>query len=178
MDRQGEAARLMEHELEDALGEDVTEDEARAAAARTPSTTAGLLRENRLLVGIISAVALVLAAMLGLILNSAWFVVLALAVHLVATYLVATFAIKLASEVEKPDPTTVARLQADGVSDPEAALNAALKQHTGAADGLTDDGERTDRTPRRAGAQSEAMTPSSVPTELVGPGSPGSFGDD
>lgn len=158
MNRQAETTALMERELEDALGEGVTHEEADASARRQPRTAAGMLRENRLLVGIITAVVLVLAAMVGLATGSPLFVVLALGVHLVATYFVATFAIKLASEVEKPDPTTVARLQAGGVRDPEAALNAAVREHTGATHG--------------------PMTPSAVPTELVGPGSRGSFSDD
>jgi hypothetical protein len=86
-----------------------------------------MLRENRLLIGITGAVVLVLGAMLGLALDNPWFVVFALGVHLVATFFVATFAIKLTAEVDKPDPMTVARLQAEGHSDPEAELNEALK---------------------------------------------------
>jgi hypothetical protein len=49
--------------------------------------------------------------------------VFALLVHLTGTALVATFAIRLSSEVDKPDPVTVARLEAEGVVDPEKRLN-------------------------------------------------------
>ncbi len=86
--------------------------------------------ENRLLIGIIVAVGVVLIAMLGLALDSALFVAVALVVHLVATFFVATFAIRLAGEGEKPSPTTVARLQASGVRDPEGDVNAAIKART------------------------------------------------
>jgi hypothetical protein len=73
----------------------------------------------------------------------------------------------------------VARLQAGGVRDPEAALNAAIKEHSGASEGLTQDGERADRSRSRAGAQAQDMTPSAAETELVGPDSRGSLtGDD
>ena len=59
------------------------------------------LAENKLLVAITAAVLLVLVAMLGLVLDSVGFVVLALAVHLVATAFVAIFAIRLAGEGEQ-----------------------------------------------------------------------------
>jgi hypothetical protein len=131
MDRLEEPARTMERELEDALGEEVTSDEAHAATGDRPRGVTGVLRENRLLVAVTGAVVLVLAAMLGLVLDSVVFVLLALAVHLIATFFVASLAIRLAGDGEKPDPVTVARLQAAGVSDPEAALNAAVKAHAG-----------------------------------------------
>jgi hypothetical protein len=117
-----------------------------------------MLSENRLLVAITGAAAVVLGAMIGLALGSAWFVVFALVVHLAATAFVAILALRLSSEVDKPGPTTVARLQAAGVRDPEGALNDALKAQGG-----------------RAARQSEEMTPSAVETELVGPGSEGSL---
>jgi hypothetical protein len=85
-------------------------------------------------------------------------VVLALALHLAATFFVATFAIRLSSEVDKPDPVTVARLEAEGVRDPEKALNDSIRS-----------GE--------AERQAEEMTPSSVPTKLAGPGSEESLRD-
>jgi hypothetical protein len=156
VDRHESAQRLMETELEDVLGEDVTAEEARTAAER-PRTVGTFLRENRLLIGILAATAAVLGAMLGLALGSAWFVVIALVVHLAGTYFVATFAIRLTSEVEKPDPVTVARLEAAGIGNPEAAINLAVRARGGT----------------EAAEQAEEMTPASVPTELVGPGSPG-----
>jgi hypothetical protein len=161
MDADSTATTLMERELEDALGEQVSEQEARDAAHR-PRTTGTFLRENRLLIGILGATALVLGAMLGLAFDSFWFVLIAMAVHLAATLFIATFAIRLASEVEKPSPTTVTRFEALGVRGAEQAINAALRAH---------------ETPNRAAAQSESNTPSSVPTELVGPGSSGSLSD-
>jgi hypothetical protein len=145
----------MKAELEDALGERVSDDEARRALER-PGTRAAWLRSNRLLVLITGATALVVGAILSLALGSVWLTVFALAVHLAGTFVVATLAIKLLTEVEKPAPTVVARLEAAGVDDAEQRLNMAIRSHGGES---------------RAAEQTDSMTPSADGTRLAGPGS-------
>ena len=114
----------------------------------------GWMRENRLLVTITFTAAVVLGAMAALATGSVWLLVLALAVHLAATVVVARLALRLLTQVEKPDPATVARLQREGIADPEGDLNARLRAEGGS----------------RAAAQSDEMTPAGVRTERVGPG--------
>ena len=149
-------------ELEEALGESVSDDEARRALDR-PGTRAAWLRSNRLLVlltgataVVVGATAVVVGAMLSLAVGSVWLTVFALAVHLVGTFVVATLAIKLLTEVDKPAPTVVARLEAAGVDDPEQRLNMAIRSHGGDS---------------AAAQQTDAMTPSANGTRLAGPGS-------
>lgn len=43
--------------------------------------------------------------------------------HALATIAIVALALRLTSQVERPSPTTVAKLEAEGVVDPEAKLN-------------------------------------------------------
>ena len=119
------------------------------------------LPENRLLATIIVGAALVVATIAALATGSVWALFLALAVHFAVTAVVATRALRLLTQVEKQDPTTVARLQQEGVADPEGDLNAALR-----AEGAS-----------RAAEQAEATTPAGVATERVGRGRDRALGD-
>ena len=65
---------------------------------------------TRLMVGFSLAVALVVGAVVSLATGSWWFLILAVAVHLIATVTVlATIGSRLRQE-EKPDPVTEARI--------------------------------------------------------------------
>lgn len=167
-----DAERTIRDELEQALGEPVSEQEAHEALERPAPTLAHWLREQQLLIAIAGAMALVFGAIISLWLKSWVFTVLALVVHGVATVVVGYVVLRVTSEVEKPDPRTVARLQAEGVDDPESKLNRAIQAHEGA------DGDRVRREfgvdaedeGSEAAAQQVSITPSSEETELVGPG--------
>lgn len=167
-----DAEQTMRYELEQALGEPVSEHEAREALERPAPTLAHWLREQQLLIAITVGMALVLGAIISIALGSWIFTVLALVVHGVATVVVGYIVLRVTSEVEKPDPRTVARLQHEGVDDPEAKLNRAIQAH-GSAEGdrvrrefaVDADDEQSE-----AAAQQVSITPSSEETELVGPG--------
>ena len=166
-----DAERTMQHELEQALGERVSRDEARAALERPAPTLAHWLREQQLQIAIAGAAALVVGASISLWLKSWVFTVLALVVHAVATVVVGYVVLRVTSEVEKPDPRTVARLQDEGVDDPESKLNLAIQAHEGA------EGDRVRREfevdaedqESSAAKQQASITPSSEETELTGP---------
>jgi len=162
----------MRDELEQALGEPVSEQEAHEALERPAPTLAGWVREQQLLVAITGAAALVVGAIISLWLKSPVFTVLALLVHGAATVMVGYVVLRVTSEVEKPDPVTVARLQDEGVDDPESKLNRAIQAHEGSEDDRVRrefevDAEDADSS---AAKQQASITPSSEETELVGPG--------
>ena len=48
---------------------------------------------------------------------------IALALHALLTVAVIALSARFIAQVETPDPTTLTRLEADGVADPEAVLN-------------------------------------------------------
>src|SRR5215207_10204761 len=119
----GDAERTMREELEEALGERVSEDEARAALEQPAPTLSHWVKEQKLAVAITGSAAIVIGAILSLALDSWIVLVFALLVHGLMTVVVGVMVLKIAGETEKPAPETVARLQAEGVDDPEARLN-------------------------------------------------------
>lgn len=162
----------MRDELEQALGEPVSEQEAREALERPAPTLAHWLREQQLLIAIAGGTALVFGAIISLWLKSWVFTVLALGVHAVATVVIGYVVLRVTSEVEKPDPVTVARLQDEGVDDPESKLNRAIEAHEGTEDDRVRrefevEAEDASSSPAK---QQASITPSSEETELVGPG--------
>jgi len=116
--------------------------------------------------------AIVVGAILSLALGSWLFTVLALLVHGVATLMVGYVALRVTAEVDKPSPVTVARLQAEGVDDPESKLNRAIEAHEGTEDNRVRREFEVDAEEARTGAAAQqiSITPSSEPTDLVGPG--------
>lgn len=166
-----DADRTMQEELTEILGEPISREEAHAAIERPTPTLAHWLREQQLQVVIGGAAALVVGAIISLWLKSWVFTVLALTVHAVATLVVGYVVLRVTSEVEKPDPRTVARLQDEGVDDPESKLNLAIQAHEGS------DGDRVRREfevdaedqKSTAAAQQTSITPASEETDLVGP---------
>ena len=168
----GDPERTMKEELEDALGQDVSDGEAQAALERSSPTLAHWLREQQLEIAIGAGAAIVVGAIISLALDSWIFLVLAVLVHGIVTLTVGYIVLRVTTEVEKPSPVTVARLQAQGVDDPEAKLNMAIQAHEDGhanrvRDALGVDAE--DRDGGDAADQQVANTPSSEETELVGP---------
>lgn len=127
----------MRAELEDALGEKVDDETAdRALAGPRRSRFAAIISENELLLAITAVGAIVVGVILSLALNSWVFVVIAVLVHGIGTIAVTTLSILLASSDEKPDPRTVARLEEEGVADPELSLNDAVSEARGGTRGV------------------------------------------
>lgn len=119
--------RELRDELEDALGEHVDDATAERALAGSPrSRFATVISENELLIGITLAGAVVFGVVLSVFLDSWVFLVLAVVVHALGTLAVTALAVWLATSGDKPDPRTVARLEEEGVTDPEQALNDAV----------------------------------------------------
>jgi hypothetical protein len=128
----------MREELEAALGERVSDDEARAALERPAPALSHWVKEQKLAVAITGSTAIVLGAILSLALDSWVVLVVALLVHALMTAVVGVMVLKIAGETEKPGPLTVARLQAAGVDDPEARLNRAIQIHVSRGDRVED----------------------------------------
>jgi hypothetical protein len=120
-------AEILDQELENATGQKVDDGVARGALDEPAPTFASTLSANKLLVGITFAVVVVVGAILALATDAWWAVVLAALVHATATVIVIGVALRLTSQVEKPDPATVARLEDAGVADPEAKMNQAIR---------------------------------------------------
>ena len=167
-----DAERTMRSELAEALGEPVSGEEARAALERPIPTLTGWLREQQLLVAITAGAALVVGAILALALSSWWITAAALVVHGIVTVVVGYVVLRVTTEVEKPGPVTVARLESLGVDDPEARMNLAIQAHSGG--GGADPVLEAFTTPaeERGSVADEqvSITPSSEETELTGPG--------
>ncbi|HEU4701137.1 MAG TPA: hypothetical protein VFS37_01550 [Conexibacter sp.] len=197
--------RLLEQELGEAIGDDAAKrameraDEVRAAHAapgtpaardepdarrvtRSPHDTAaqrGALTSWITRQGPLLAVSFAAFVAIGVILSLAtgmwWALVVALAVHAVGTLLVATTALRLTTETEHVSPELAARLEAEGVQDPDRAFTELAAG--GAApgdvlrDGRNDGGARPDGDAAAAARQQRtAWTPTSDATEPAGHG--------
>ncbi|MFL5818148.1 MAG: hypothetical protein ACJ76L_11185 [Conexibacter sp.] len=182
-----EANRLLTEEVRKVLGRDVVE-----VPAETPerhdevhgrrSTVLGMIAANRLLFAISLAALIVVGAIVSLATGSWWALVAACAVHATGTVLIAAFAIGMTTRVEHVDPTTAARLEAEGVSDPDRVLSeltdefAGGRQAAGAAEvvstGHNDNLADPDAEPARSALeQRTVMTPSAEASSPAGSGS-------
>ncbi len=151
-----EARDALREELSEAVGDDAAARAERKGAldqaidGDRPQTVAGALNEARPLIAISFFVALIVGAVIALITGSWLFLLVALVLHGVGTVVVVATALRFASQVESADPRTAAALEARGVSDPDGALNHAVRV---AAEDSDDDGaaqareQQTDVTP-------------------------------
>jgi len=99
------------------------EQAVQATGPRTPE-----IARSRLLLGVVAGAGIVVAGVIALTVHS-WAVFAGLLVlHALASTGVILLALRAATEEEKPAPATVARLESQGVQDPEAALNDLVKQ--------------------------------------------------
>jgi hypothetical protein len=126
----------MRNELDDAVGYHVDRETADRALDGPPrSRFAQIISDNELLLGITLAGMVVVGIILSLALNSWLFLVVAIAVHAIGTVAVTALAIWLATSGDKPDPRTVARLEQEGVRNPEQVLNDAVQDVRSDGDG-------------------------------------------
>jgi hypothetical protein len=112
-------------------------------------------------------------AALAVVIHRWWTLVLAFLVLAAMTYLVVAMIIKMTSNPERPEPTTVAALEEEGVDDPEQLFSDLVAEFTADpnADGVA--GRSTDAVDDPAAAaaeQRDATTPSGGPSTEVGPG--------
>ncbi len=172
-----EANRILRGELREAVG-----DEAVDAAADRPSETrrrhggrsglAVIFAANRLAASIGLLSAMVIAAVLLLSTGSWWFLALVVVVLLLAMIAVVLVALQMTTETEHLSPTAAARLEAEGVADPDAAFSDLVEDVASGEPGEARGRETpVEEQPARAAAeQRSAVTPSHDPSKPVGPG--------
>lgn len=172
-----EANALLTEELRDAIGADTvdlpegTPDPA-GAGSHTHRSFIGALIENRIAIGMTFLVFVVVGGIIALITHSVWILVAAILVHWAATTIFTTTILRATGELEHVSPSHAARLEAEGLSDPDARLTELVEEYTPPS------GDNEDRTvaasddPGTATSeQRDAVTPSSEGTTPVGPGS-------
>ena len=178
-----EARQALIGELEDAVGEEAVEqadiDVDRAISER-PRPLRSAFASSRLLIILTAATALTVGVIASLAVGSWWLVAVAMVVHGLLTAVVVGAGMTLITQVEKPDPNVVAKLQDEGVDDPELVINDLIEQVAGKDEGsrnrraFTDDaGETRPADEDRQEAtlrQQTATTPTSEPTYQAGSG--------
>jgi hypothetical protein len=105
--------------------------------------------------------ALTVGAVVALSTGSWWVLVGALGVHALGTMVVASGAIQLTTQIEHASPETSARLEEEGVADPDRVLSDLVEEYTGQAQsspaaGVVSAGDSGSQAPS---AQRRAMTP-------------------
>jgi hypothetical protein len=178
------ANELLTHELREAIGADEVvvpkevPDRSHEPHA-THSPFVATLVANRPILIVTFVVALVLGGVVALTTGQYWAVVVAAALHAVGTLAVATGAIALTTNIEHVDPTVAARLEEEGVADPDRVLSGLVEDFAGArhAHGVPEvitsgHNERT-TTPeqnqaRASTEQRTAMTPTSRGSSAAG----------
>lgn len=154
-------ARLTE-ELREAVGRDrvaVPADTPRHSR-RPHDVRPGFVDElirNRVAIGLTFLVLMVVAGTITFATGSVWVLPVAILLHAVGTFVVAGGALQLTTEVEHASPQTAARLEQEGVSDPDALLTSMAEEFTASSDSA---GE--------AASQRTEITPSARPTAPSG----------
>lgn len=182
------ANELLTRELRAAVGSDEVvvpkhrpHRETQAHGGRSPFTAA--LVSNRPLIMVTFFVALVVGAIIAMVTDQYWAVVVAAAVHAFGTLLVAAGTIALTTQTEHMDPAVAARLEEEGVGNPDAVLSDLVEDFSRAqeARGVPEvvssgHNERTvapeDDPAQATVEQRSAMTPTSGRSEVAGANSP------
>lgn len=181
-----EANELLTHELREVIGKDEVVVPANAPHHSRErhadhGKASASLASNRPLLFVTFAAAVIVGGVVGLATGSYWVLVLALALHAVGTLLVTSGVIQLTTQTEHVDPDVAARLEAEGVADPDRALTELVEDYAGAqtARGVSEvvssghnelTGNATDDPQQAAQQQRTAMTPSSRGGETAGEG--------
>jgi hypothetical protein len=105
--------------------------------------------------------ALTVGAVIALATGSWWALVIAVGVHAAATMVVASGAIQLTTQIEHASPQTTARLEEEGVADPDRVLSDLVEGYTGEAESSPAGGviSASDTGSQAPAAQRRAMTP-------------------
>ena len=99
---------------------------------------------NRILLAITFFAALVVGAIVSIALGSWLFVVIACIVHAVGTFAVLTILATAARQTEHVDPSVAARLEEEGVADPDVAFSDMVAAYGRRAAGRRDRRDRDD----------------------------------
>jgi hypothetical protein len=161
-----EANAALTEELQQAIGAEQVSmpadapDPATAERSGDPAAAATVASMRPLFIVTLLA-ALTVGAVIALSTGSWWALVVAVGVHAVGTMLVASGAIQLTTQIEHASPQTTARLEAEGVADPDRVLSDLVEEYTGEAEtspaaGVISAGDTGSRAPA---AQRRAMTP-------------------
>jgi len=183
-----EANRQLTEELREAVGRDeATVSEERLARARERHATHGglvaTLASNRLYIAISFLVMVVVGAAIALATGSWWVFVAALGLHAIGTLLVTGLALQLTTETEHLSPAVAARLEDEGVADPDRVFTELVEDYAGderqrRARDIVETGAneltvRPEDDPGRAAVeQRTAMTPAGAVSAPSGSGSP------
>ena len=127
----GRAREILVDELRGAVGDEAVERtdlDVDRALDRRPRSVRAAFASSRLLLLVVGGVLLTVGVIASMATeNWLWFGVSLAAHALIATVVIAA-AFSLTLQVEKPGPTTVTALEAEGVTDPEGALNDLVQQ--------------------------------------------------
>jgi hypothetical protein len=115
----------------------------------------------------------VVGAIVALAVGSWWILLVAVVVHAVATLLMTAGILQATADVERPDPTTLERMEAEGVADPEGTFNEMVERFGGADTARSETAEVVSPTDneRTAGAQEEPGRAAAEQRSAVTPGS-------
>jgi hypothetical protein len=161
-----EANAALTEELQQAIGAQHvsmpahTPDPSSAERSGDSAATATAASMRPLLIVTLLA-ALTVGAVIALATGSWWALVVAVGVHALGTMVVAAGAIQLTTQIEHASPQTTARLEEEGVADPDRVLSDLVEEYTGEAEsspaaGVISSGDTGSRAPA---AQRRAMTP-------------------
>ncbi len=172
----GQARELLVGELKEAVGEKAVERadlDVDRAIGRQPEGLRGAASSNRLLLLVIGGALLTAGVVASLATENWLFFAVAIAVHAIVSAVVIGTALSLETQVEKPAPTTVTALEAEGVPDPVGAMNDLVEQVSEQREGsrLERAASQADDTvapendaAAAATGQQSASTPASEPT--------------
>src|SRR4051812_11629977 len=161
-----EANAALTEELQQAIGaEQVSmpadaQDPATAERSGDSPATARVASMRPLFIVTLLA-ALTVGAVIALSTGSWWALVVAVGVHAVGTMVVASGAVQLTTQIEHASPETTARLEEEGVADPDRVLSDLVEEYTGEAEtspaaGVVSAGDTGSQSPA---AQRRAVTP-------------------
>jgi hypothetical protein len=161
-----EANAALTEELQQAIGAEQVSMPADApdpaAAERSGDSSAtAMVASMRPLFIVTLLAALTVGAVIALSTGSWWALVVAVGVHAAGTMVVASGAIQLTTQIEHASPQTTARLEEEGVADPDRVLSDLVEEYTGEAEtsptaGVVSAGDTGSQAPA---AQRRAVTP-------------------
>jgi hypothetical protein len=161
-----EANAALTEELQQAIGAEHVSmpadapDPATAQRSGDSAATATVASMRPLFIVTLLA-ALTVGAVVALSTGSWWALVAAVGVHALGTMVVASGAIQVTTQIEHPSPQATARLEEEGVADPDRLLSDLVEEYTGEAEssptaGVIAAGDTGSQAPA---AQRRAMTP-------------------
>ncbi|MFL5818152.1 MAG: hypothetical protein ACJ76L_11205 [Conexibacter sp.] len=170
-----EANRALTEELRQAVGREEVEVPAERSHAERErhggrSGLAVTLADNRLPVTLGLFGTLVIGAVISLATGSWWFLLLALGLDVLGVIVVAAVALAMTTETEHLSPSAAARLEDEGVTDPDRVFSDLVEEF--APGGRRGDERETpahEDAAQAAAEQRSAVTPSQEGSRPVGP---------